>query len=140
MLISYRDGATPQEQTKQILAIQPIFPGSHSNSKYTIPPYHAQKIVEAGTDDSLVDLSNDTSAPHTTSAASDSLAKFANAHGIPALIPTSAGIAPAGRIGGGLGDMRDLDQSLPQPKEAGSAQKENLSILRDDDELVDVKK
>lgn len=73
---------------------------------------------------------------------SDPLANLANAHGIPALIPTSAGIAPAGRIGDnvGLNNMKGLGASLPQPKDTGSTQKENISLLDQDGELVDVKK
>ena len=132
-----RDGTTLEEQKKQILAIQPIFPGSHSSSKYTIPPYHPH--APGAGEGSLVKLSDDAPAPNSES---DPLAELANAQGIPALIPTSAGIAPAGRIGGdvGLDNMKDLNASLPQPKDAGSAQKENISLLDQDDELVNVKK
>lgn len=133
------DGTTPEEQRKQILAIQPIFPGAHSDSKYTIPPYHPHTPSPDAGEDSLVDLSNDT--PAATSQ-SDPLAELANAQGIPALIPTSAGIAPAGRVGDGTGldSMKNLNATLPQPKGAGSVQNENVTLLDRDDELVDLKK
>ncbi|KAL7269999.1 Oxysterol-binding protein OBPa [Rhizina undulata] len=36
------DGTTPEEQTKQILAIAPILPGSKRTSIYDIPPHHNQ--------------------------------------------------------------------------------------------------
>jgi len=136
MLKLCRDGTTPEERRKQILAIQPILTGTHSNSRYTIPPYHPQ-VTPAG-EGSLVNLSDDAPAP---TSKPDPLAELANAQGIPALIPTSAGVAPAGRIGGsaGLDSMKDLGAGLPQPKDAGSTQKENISLLDQDDELVDVK-
>ncbi|KAF8455869.1 hypothetical protein BGX38DRAFT_1140158 [Terfezia claveryi] len=132
------DGTTPEEQKKQILAIHPIFPGAHSNNKYPIPPYNPH-AMGAGEDYSLVNLSDNAPAP---TSESDPLAELANAQGIPALIPTSAGIAPAGRIGDnvGLDNMKGLDASLPQPKGAGCSQTENISLLDQDDGLVNVKK
>jgi len=86
-----------------------------------------------------VNLSDDAPAP---TSESDPLPELANAQYIPALISTSAGIAPAGRIGGGVGldNMKALDASLPQPRDAGSTQKEDISLLDQDDELVNVKK
>jgi len=56
------DGATPQEQIKQILAIQPILPGSQPvNSIYTIPPYHSHNAPNATNDNEnlLVEFSTE---------------------------------------------------------------------------------
>lgn len=96
-----RDGKTPQEQKNQILAIQPIFPGSQpANTKYTIPPYHPH-IADDG--NMLVDISDETPQSSFTPTSSDALAKPANAKCIP-LIPTPTGAR--------LDRMKDQDEGF----------------------------
>lgn len=41
------DGASPQEQTEQILAVYPILPGQKSTEKNHIPPQHHQHTEQA---------------------------------------------------------------------------------------------
>lgn len=127
-----RDGKTPQEQKNQILAIQPIFPGSQpANTKYTIPPYHPHHTVDDG--NLLLDLSDDISQHSFAPTSSDALAELVNTRCIPALIPTSTGTAVAGCLGNGTRKDRVKDQGegLHQPREAGfvNTKGNNFSLL-----------
>ncbi|KZF22443.1 oxysterol-binding protein [Xylona heveae TC161] len=45
------DGATPEEQAQQILAITPILPGQKQSQKFAIPPHHLAAPGEAPPED-----------------------------------------------------------------------------------------
>ena len=111
-----RDGKTPQEQTNQILTIQPIFPGSHpANTKYSIPPYHPPHAVDGG--NLLVDLSDEAPQLSFTPTSSDALVELTNTKCLPSLIPTSTGTKVSRRLGNGtrLDRVKDRSESFHQP-------------------------
>ncbi|KAF8463167.1 putative oxysterol binding protein [Kalaharituber pfeilii] len=138
------DGATSKDQIKQILAIQPIMPGSNPGSrKFDIPPHHPHHTSDVKNDESLLDLSEDTNQQNAPPVTNDLLGELDDIRGIPALVPTTSGVAPAGRVGNasglGLDNLKDLESSLPQPKPAGDSGPRNdnkHSLLDDDDTLV----
>jgi len=76
--MSYSNGSTPEEQTKQILAVAPILPGQKSSEKNPIPPHThsilptsqpAQETVLESTENDLIDFGKDDSPASAASAA-----------------------------------------------------------------------
>jgi len=154
----YSDGATPEEQIKQILTIAPILTGVRRNSKYDIPPHHPhheKALGGAKGDSDLLDLSSHPQpagagtqvhrTPQPPPALEADLIDFGSEADIKddglgsTLMPTSKGIA-AGRFGSsGLDDMRELGGSLLEA-EAGSRREtleqksaDNSILISDDD-------
>ncbi|CAZ79535.1 unnamed protein product [Tuber melanosporum] len=143
VISTHIDGATPEEQIKQILTIAPILTGVRRNSKYDIPPHHShheKTLEETKGDSNLLDVSShlqpasaDTQVhrtPQPPPALEVDLIDFgseANVKGDglgPALVPTSKGIAAAGRFGSsGLDDMQELGGSLPETKTGSRREK-----------------
>ena len=96
------DGATPKEQIRQILAIQPICPGAQGNKRYDIPPHHPHgPTVTDGGD--LLGVSE-----------LDSLATVKKTEGI---------------NGTGLLDLSGLAEALPVPNVVKNRQQRSTSLL-----------
>lgn len=125
------DGATPEEQVKQILTIAPILTGVRRNSRYDIPPHHPHahdSIPEESIEDTRVHTPSK-SRPATAGSqgsriplgSSDlDLVDFGSKVDIrgcglePALVPTSKGLAVAGCAeSSGLDGVQSLKSSLP---------------------------
>jgi len=156
--LAYSDGATPEEQIKQILTIAPILTGVRRNSKYDIPPHnphHEKALEETKGDSNLLDVlfhlqpagagTQVHRTPQPPPALEANLIDFgleadAKDDGLGStLMPTSKGIA-TGRFGSpGLDDMRELGGSLLESG-AGSRREtleqksaDNSSVISDDD-------
>jgi hypothetical protein len=64
------DGATPQDQTKQILAVTPILRGQHGNEKNHIPPFTPKQQAPAESGD-LIDFGQSDAPPAQIATAAD---------------------------------------------------------------------
>lgn len=157
LLTVYRDGKTPEEQIKQILAIAPILPGgneSFARKRYSIPDFHSHDTQSNNPSAAQHVDSKETASAHEQGAQPavsrkntidsaeetiyEELGDKAAKAGAPALVPTTNGITIAGRSGTSLDTMpTDLGKALPN----GNAQKTGAPLLNkaSEDEFVDAK-
>lgn len=139
------DIATAEEQIKQILAVAPILHHDH-NSIYEIPGYHAKCSTPANVTPTPATTEKPEPARSETGTTAD-LIDFTpdtNLRDTPALVPTSAGVAPAGKLGqSGLESMADVEKALPATSGAapvaGTTSKaaKRESYASSDDDFVD---
>lgn len=139
------DGATPEEQIKQILNIAPIITGSRRASKYDIPPHHPhhEKILEEPTNGNT---NNTNQVEVETLDPEKELIDFGEADllGPVGLIPITRGVSIASRStrlepkhkGEPLKSGSGVSSLSPRP--AGSASEAGRSEYdNDSDEFVD---